>query len=81
MAYEAARNSTGDHVRNLWKESNGIMRQTPITGMFRCAANNARLTVGWVGDVVGISKDTVTDLTRVNQERRDRIRLLDKVSR
>ena len=80
MAYEAARDSTGDHLRNLWDESNGIMRQTPFTGMFRCAANNTRLTVDWLGDVVGISKDTVTDLSRVNQERRDRIRLLEKVS-
>lgn len=80
MAYEAARDSTGDHLRNVWKESNGILRENPVTGMFRCAANNTRLTVDWLGDVVGISKDTATDLSRVNQERRDRIRLLEKVS-
>ena len=80
MAYEAARESTGDHFRTLWDESNDILREAHMTGVFKCAANNARLTVRWVGDVVGISKDTMSDLSRVNQERRDRVRILDKAS-
>ena len=80
MAYEAARESTGDHFRTLWDESNGILREAPMIGIFKCAANNARLTARWVGDVVGISKDTLSDLSRVNQERRDRVRILDRAS-
>lgn len=81
MAYDAARDSTGDHLRTVWDESSEILRRTPLTGLFRCAANNTRLTFTWMGDVAGISKDTLSDLSRVNQERRDRVRLLDQVSR
>jgi len=81
MAYDAARDVTGDHLRTLWDESGDILRKAPVTGLFRCAANNSRLTATWMGDVLGISKDTLSDLSRVNQERRDRVRLLDQVSR
>ena len=33
---------------------------------------------GRLGDVVDISRDTLDDLSRVNQERKDRVRLLDR---
>lgn len=79
MGYEAARDTTGDHLRTAWKESTGILRQAPLTGVFRCATNNTRLTVSWLENVFGISKDTLGDLARVNQQRRDRVRLLDRV--
>lgn len=80
MAYEAARESTGEHFRILRDESNDILREAPMAGIFKCATNNFRLTARWVGDVVGISKDTLSDLSRVNQERRDRVRILDRAS-
>jgi hypothetical protein len=80
MAYDATRDTTGDHFRTVWDESTEILREAPVIGLFRCAANNTRLTAAWMGDVLGISKDTLSDLSRVNQERRDRVRLLDQVS-
>ena len=80
MAYEATRDTTGEHLRTLWDESRDILREAPVTGLFRCASNNSRLTTAWVGNVLGISKDTLSDLSRVNQERRDRVRLLDRAS-
>ncbi len=79
MGYEAARDTTGDHLRTVWKESTGILRRAPLTAVFRCTANNTRLTVSWLEHVFGISKDTLGDLARVNQQRRDRVRLLDRV--
>ncbi len=79
MACDAARDATGDHFRTLWDESNEILREAPVTGLLKCAANNTRLTVTWMGDVLGISKDTLSDLSKVNQERRDRVRLLGQI--
>jgi len=81
LAFESTRDATGDHMRTLWQDSKGILGEAPLTGVFRCASNNARLTVSWAGDMIGISKDTLSDLSRVNQERRDRVRLLEKASR
>jgi hypothetical protein len=40
--------------------------------------NNTKLTVRLLEDVAEITRDTFDDLTRVNQERRDRMRLLDR---
>jgi hemerythrin-like domain-containing protein len=80
IALETAREATGDHLQSIWKDSTGILREAPLTGMFKCASNNTRLTVDWLGNVIGISKDTLSDLSRVNQERRDRVRLLNQTS-
>ncbi len=80
MAYDTAREATGDHLHSIWAESTGILREAPLTGMFKCASNNTRLTVDWLGNVIGISRDTFSDLSRVNQERRDRVRLLNQAS-
>ena len=77
MAFDTARNATGGHLRAILDDSNDIMRETPLSGVFRCAVNNTRLTASWMGDVLGISRDTLTDLSKVNQARKDRIRLLD----
>ena len=78
IALETAREATEDHLHSVWKDSTGILRESPLTGMFKCASNNTRLTVDWLGNVIGISKDTLSDLSRVNQERRDRVRLLSQ---
>jgi len=80
LAYETARDATGDHLRSVWRDSKEILVEAPVSGVLRCASNNTRLTVSWLGDVIGISKDTLSDLSRVNQERRDRVRLLDRAS-
>jgi len=78
MALESARNTASDHVRAAWDDCKQIFRESPGTAPFLCAANNAKLTVRLLGDVAEISRDTFDDLSRVNQERRDRVRLLDR---
>jgi hemerythrin-like domain-containing protein len=80
IAMETAKEATEDHLHSVWKDSTGILRESPLTGLFKCASNNTRLTVDWLGNVIGISKDTLSDLSRVNQERRDRVRLLSQAS-
>jgi hemerythrin-like domain-containing protein len=77
MAYESARGSAGDHVRLAWDEGRELFRESMLTAPWRCAANNARLGLRLIREVAEISRDAVGDLSRVNQERKDRIRLLD----
>ena len=78
MAYESARGTAGDHLRAVLEDSRDMFRESPLTAPFRCAANNARMTFRLLGDVAEISRDTLDDLSRVNQERKDRVRLLDR---
>ena len=77
MAYESARSSAGEHARLAWDEGREIFRESALAAPWRCAANNARLGLRWVQEVAEISRDALGDLSRVNQERKDRIRLLD----
>lgn len=77
MAYESARGSAGDHVKIAWDEGLEMFRESAVTAPLRCAANNARLGLRLIQEVAEISRDAVGDLARVNQERKDRMRLLD----
>jgi hypothetical protein len=77
MAYDSARDSTGDHVRAAWEDGVELFRESALTAPWRCAANNTRLGLRLLQEVAEISRDALDDLSRVNQERKDRIRLLD----
>lgn len=76
MAYESARDTAVDHIRAAIDDSRDLFRESPIKAPLRCAVNNARLTARLLENVADISRDTMGDLARVNQERRDRLRLL-----
>jgi hemerythrin-like domain-containing protein len=78
MAYDSVRDTAGDHLRAALDEARDMFRESPFTAPFRCAANNAKVTFRLLGDVADISRDTLDDLSRVNQERKDRVRLLDR---
>ena len=78
IAYESARDTTGDHVRSAVQDSLEMFRESPLSAPMRCAANNARVTFRILGDVIEISRETLGDLDRVNQERKDRVRLMDR---
>jgi hypothetical protein len=78
MAYESARHSASDHAREAWEECLGLFRQSPLTAPLQCAASNTRISLRLLEDIAKISRDTYEDLARVNQERKDRIRLLDR---
>lgn len=78
MAYDSARSSTQDHVRAALDDARDFFEESPLTAPMRCALNNTKLTVRLLEDVAGISRDTVEDLSRVNRERLDRIRMLER---
>jgi hemerythrin-like domain-containing protein len=78
MAYDSVRDTAGDHLRAALDEARDMFRESPFTAPFRCAANNGKVTLRLLGDVADISRDTLDDLSRVNQERKDRVRLLDR---
>jgi hemerythrin-like domain-containing protein len=80
MAFDSARDTAGDHLRAALEDSREIFRESPLTAPFRCAANNTKATFRLLGDVADISRDVLDDLSRVNQERKDRVRLLDRES-
>ena len=77
MAYESSRSSAGEHVRLAWDEGFDLFRESAVTAPWRCAANNARLGLRLAQEIAEISRDALRDISRVNQERKDRIRLLD----
>ena len=77
MAYESARGSAGEHVRIAWDEGLELFRESAVTAPLRCAANNARLGLRLIQEIADISREALGDISRVNQERKDRIRLLD----
>jgi hemerythrin-like domain-containing protein len=78
IALESARDTTENHVGIAFRESLAYFREAPVSAPLRCAANNARVTLRLLGEVVEISRETFDDLSRVNQERKDRLRLLDR---
>ena len=78
IAYESARDTTGDHVRSAVQAALEMFREYPLSAPLRCAANNAKVTFRILGDVADISRETLDDLGRVNQERKDRVRLMDR---
>ena len=57
-----------------------MFREAPLSAPLRCAANNTRLTLQLFGEVAEISWETLQDLSRVNQERKDRLRLMARNS-
>ena len=77
QAYESARNTAGEHVRLAWDESVGLVRESAATAPWRLTANNARLGLRLIQEVAGISRDALGDISRVNRERKARIRLMD----
>jgi hemerythrin-like domain-containing protein len=76
MAYENARDTTGDHLRSAVDEAVDLVRENPLSAPLRCAINNTRTTLDWLGEVANISRDVYDDLFRVNQARKDRVRLV-----
>jgi hemerythrin-like domain-containing protein len=78
IAYESTRDTTSDSVRGAWRDALKFFRERPLSAPLRCVANNTRVTIRLLGEVVDISRETLEDLARVNQERKDRVRLLER---
>lgn len=80
IAMESARDTTGDSLRDAVKDSLNYFREAPLSAPMRCVGNNTRIVLRLLGEVAGISRETLGDLSRVNQERKDRVRLMDRNS-
>lgn len=78
IAAESARDTTGDSLRGAWRDSLQYFREAPLSAPLRCFANNTRITFRLLGEVAEISRETLDDLSRVNQERKDRVRWLTR---
>ena len=78
IAYESVRDTTGNQLQAALQESLGFFREAPLSAPLRCVANNTRVTFRLLGEIVEISRETIDDLSRVNQARKDRIRLMDR---
>ena len=76
MAYDSTRNATGDHLRATLDDAVDVVSEYPLTAPWRWAFNNTRMTFSWLGDVTDISRDALEDLSRVNQARKERVRLV-----
>lgn len=75
-ANQSAAQATAEVLRTSLRDSLQILRETPLTAAPRCAINNTRLGGRWLGTVAGIASDAVTDLTRINRERRQQLEKL-----
>jgi hypothetical protein len=76
IAYESARDTASEHTRTALQDSVKLFREAPLSAPLRVMANNARTTFRLLGDVAGIARETLQDLSRVNQARVDRVRLM-----
>ncbi len=80
IAYESARDTATEHARTALQDSLKLFREAPLSAPLRVVANNTRATFRLLGEVAVISRETLQDLSRVNQERKDRVRLMDRGS-
>lgn len=81
MANQSGRTITRDQFVTGLREASYIVLDEPLKSPFLCAANNTRLTFEWLGEIQGVYRDAVSDLLRVNRERKDRLRLLRRAER
>lgn len=77
MAYDSARSTASDHLQAAIDDSKDIVNESLLSAPVRCTVNNAKLGLRLAEEVLGISKETLKDLARVNQFRRKRARMLD----
>ena len=80
IAYESARDTVGNQMRDALHDSLEMLKEAPLSAPLRVAANNAKVTFRLLGEMADISKETLDDLSRVNQARKDRVRLLERES-
>ena len=81
IAYDSARSTAETHARDALNDALGYFQKAPLSAPVRCAVNNTRLTFRLLGDIAEISLETLDDLSRVNQARKDRMRLLSREAR
>lgn len=81
MAAQNGRAATRDQLLTGLRESAYIALDAPLRAPLLCSANNTRLTLEWLEEMRGITRDAAVDLLRIDRERRDRLRLLRRADR
>ncbi|MEH6589210.1 MAG: hemerythrin domain-containing protein [Halioglobus sp.] len=76
MAYDTARHSAEGHLRGAVDDNVDFMRENLFTAPWRCLFSNTKMTFKLLGEVADISRDTLEDLSRVNQARKDRVHMV-----
>lgn len=76
MAYDSARATASDHLQAAIDDSKDIANESLLSAPVRCSVNNTRLGLKLVEEMLGISKETLKDLVRINQFRRKRAQML-----
>ena len=77
-AYDSTREVAAGHVLAAWYDSLDFFKQSPASGPIRSVANNTRLTLAWTASVMEITREALEDLSRVNDDHKERLRLLDR---
>lgn len=78
IAYDSTLDFTSHSVRLAARDALGYFQESPLKAPLRCVANNTRVAFRLLDEVAKISRETLEDLARVNQERKDRVRLLNR---
>lgn len=76
MAYESARATAGDHLQAAIDDTRDMVKESPLSSPLRCAVNNTKLGLRCAEEVIGISREALKDLARVNRFRRKRAQTL-----
>ena len=81
MALENSRDAARQHYKELVEETGELLENRGEHGgvlmlPLRCAVNNTRRAVKFLGDIRSISKDTFSDLSELGRGTRDRIKLV-----
>ena len=77
MAYDSARSTAGDHLQAAIDDSKDMANESLLSAPVRCTVNNTKLGLKFAEEMLGISKEALKDLARVNQFRRKRAQMLD----
>jgi len=78
MSWESTLDVTGEHLRDAFEDARDLLEEYPLAAAWRIPANNTRVGLHLLGELLDISRLTLQDLSRVNRERRDRLRLLER---
>lgn len=76
MANESLRASVADHIRSSFGDAKNLLLEAPLKAPLKIVLNNTNLTLTLVEELLEIGRDTLGDLSRVNQERKERARLV-----
>lgn len=78
LAYDSARDSATSHWQAAVDDSKSLIRESPVSAPLRLSLNNLKLGYRLLGEVVEISRETLSDLEQVNEERKQRLGLFKR---